>query len=103
MKYGLREIDIEAIQGIFTKYPQVQKVMLYGSRAKGTYRNGSDIDSALFGESLDLSLLFKIETELDDLFLPYKMDVSMIHQIKNQNLIDHIKRLGLVLYQKDFR
>ena len=103
MKYGLRETDIEAILGVFTKYPQVQKVMLYGSRAKGTYRNGSDIDIALVGEALDLSLLFKIETELDDLFLPYKMDVSMMHQIKNQDLIDHIKRLGLVLYQKNFR
>ena len=100
MKYGLKETTIKAIQGIFTKYPQVEKVILYGSRAKGNYRNGSDIDLTLIGAALDLSLLFKIESALEDLLLPYKMDMSILHQIENQDLLDHINRVGVAFYEK---
>jgi len=61
-------------------------VILYGSRARGNYRNGSDIDLALVGKELDLTTLFKVETELDDLLLPYKIDLSIHHKIENPDL-----------------
>lgn len=101
MMYGLKKTTIDSIQRVFEKYPQVEKVILYGSRAKGNYRNGSDIDLTLIGSALDLSLLFKIESALDHLLLPYKIDLSVLRQIENQELLDHIGRVGVVFYEKN--
>ena len=94
--YGLSEKTIKSIQEVFKKYLQVEKVILYGSRAKGNFRNGSDIDLVLVGGKLTLSDQFKIETELDDLLLPYKIDLALYHQIENADLIEHIGRVGVV-------
>ncbi|MCF6349426.1 MAG: nucleotidyltransferase domain-containing protein [Flavobacteriaceae bacterium] len=98
--YGLKEKHIKAINSVFSKYPQIEKIILYGSRAKGNYRNGSDIDLALVGNDLDLTSLFKIEIKLDDLLLPYKIDLSILHKIKNKDLVNHIKRVGVTFYEK---
>lgn len=100
MNYGLKENTIAAIQSVFKKYPLVKKVILYGSRAKGNFRNGSDIDLVMVGESLKLSDQFKIETELDDLLLPYKIDLSIHHKIENPDLIGHIDRVGVVFFER---
>lgn len=96
--YGLKEKHINAIIDVFKKYPEIEQAILYGSRAKGNYRNGSDIDLSLKGKNLTLSLLFKIETKLDDLLLPYKIDLSIYHKIENPDLINHIKRVGIIFY-----
>ena len=101
MPYGLGEHTINAIQSVFQHYPAIKKAILYGSRAKGNYRNGSDIDLTLVGEDLDLSTQFKIENELDDLLLPYKIDLSLLYKIENPDLIDHISRVGKVFYKKE--
>lgn len=98
--YGLKPKTIQAVNSIFEKFPDIEAAVIYGSRAKGNYRNGSDIDLTIKGESLDLSLLFRIETELDDLLLPYNIDLSIFHKIDNQKLIEHIERNGLVFYKK---
>ena len=58
------------------QYPQIDKVILYGSRATGTYRNGSDIDLTFCGEGLTHKVLTKIDNDLDDLLLPYTIDIS---------------------------
>ena len=97
---GLSEKTVSAICGVFASYPDIEKAILYGSRAKGNYRNGSDIDLVLVGERLDLSRRFKIENELDDLLLPYKIDLALLHQIENKELVDHIHRRGVVFYEK---
>ncbi len=96
--YGLKEKHIKAINSVFAKYPQIDKAILYGSRAKGNFRNGSDIDLTLVGKKLDLSTLFKIETELDDLLLAYKIDLSIIHKIENTDLLEHIDMVGESFY-----
>lgn len=101
MLYGLQEKTIKAIQNIFCRHPEVEKALLYGSRAKGNYRNGSDIDLCIVGELIDLSLQFKIEMELDDLLLPYRIDLSIFHKIENPDLIDHINRVGITFYEKN--
>ncbi len=100
MKYGLPQATIEAIVNVLANYAEVEKVVLYGSRAKGNYRNGSDIDLTLEGERLNLSILQKIETELDDLMFPYKIDASLKSQIQNPELLDHINRVGILFFQK---
>jgi len=100
MKYGLAVDVIDKILDIFKKYPQVEKAVLYGSRAKGNFRNGSDIDLTLYGDGLDLNLVNKISTELDDLLLPYTIDLSINADIANADLIDHINRVGVAFYEK---
>jgi len=101
MMFGLKTETINAIQEVFTNYPEVEKSILYGSRAKGNYRPGSDIDLTLLGEKLTLTILQKIENELDDLLLPYKIDLSVFHQIGNPDLVAHIESVGQVFYQKE--
>jgi len=98
MKYGLKEDIIEKIQNVFTIFPQVEKVILYGSRAKGNYKNGSDIDLTLRGENIDLSVLNKISLRLDDLYLPQIFDLSIYNKIDNKELLEHIDRIGIEFY-----
>jgi predicted nucleotidyltransferase len=99
MPYGLKDETVEAIHNVFAKYPEVDAAILYGSRAKGNFKPGSDIDLTLKGESLNLKLLNKISLEIDDLLLPYNVDLSIYHQIDNPELIDHIERVGRIFYQ----
>jgi predicted nucleotidyltransferase len=99
MKFGLKENVIEEVKGVFEKYRQVKKAILYGSRAKGNYKNGSDIDLTLVGQELDLQLLHKIELEIDDLLLPYSFDISIFHHLSSPDLIEHIDRVGVVFYE----
>jgi predicted nucleotidyltransferase len=100
MMFGLKKETIEAIREVLAKYPEVEKAILYGSRAKGNYRPGSDIDLTLIGEKLNLTILQKIENELDDLLLPYKIDLSLHKQIQNKELLEHIERVGKVLFDR---
>ena len=100
MKYGLKENIIKKIINVFEQYPDVSEVILYGSRAKDDYRHGSDIDFTIKG-NLNRSTLNKIEMQLDDLLLPYTFDISLFNQIDNVDLIDHIKRVGKIIYKKD--
>ncbi len=100
MKFGLKQEDIEKIKHIFEKYAEISKVVLYGSRAMGNFRYNSDIDLVMFGDKLNISFLSKIEADLDDLLLPYKIDLSIFSYIDNKDLIDHIQRNGTVFYQK---
>ena len=98
--FGLEEAHINLLKSVFEKYNTVSKVILYGSRAKGNYRNSSDIDLTLVGNNLDFSTLVKIENDLDDLLLPYKIDLSVFKNIEDNHLIEHINRVGKVLYEK---
>jgi len=100
-RFGLKEITIEKICGVFAKYPQVDKAVIYGSRAKGNYKNGSDIDLTLHGgEELTQKILYKILEEIDDLLLPYTLDLSIFHDLSDPDFIDHIQRVGLTFYEK---
>jgi len=100
MKYGLTEKDIEAINKVFATVPRINKVILYGSRAKGNYWPGSDIDLTIEGNGIELSDLFDLEIKLDDILLPYKIDLSIKDHIANQKLLEHIDRVGKVFYKK---
>ncbi len=80
-----------------TKHPQVKRVILHDSRAKGNYRLGCDIDLTLVGDNLSYARLCRIETEIDEL-LPYSLDLSLYAQIDNADLRDHIQRVEQVFY-----
>ena len=99
--YGLTSEEIDKINEIFSCHMEIDKAVLYGSRAKGNYQDSSDIDLTLFGDKTTLTRLFEIENQLDDLLLPYKIDLSLHQKIENPDLIEHINRVGIVFYEKE--
>ncbi len=101
MECGLSRKNISQIRRVFERFEEVKEAVLYGSRAKGNYKPGSDIDIALKGEKLNLRLLNKIDFDLDELFLPYTFDISIYDHISNKDLVAHIQRVGKILYQKN--
>ena len=98
MKFGLSDRVLNEINGVFASHPSVEKVVIYGSRAIGTHRNGSDIDLTLFGNTIDHTEITKIDIELEDLLLPYQFDLSLHSQIENSELLAHIKDMGKLFY-----
>lgn len=93
---------IEMLNSVFKKHTDITAVVLFGSRAKGTERHNSDIDLAIFGVEGDLSIE-AILMELEALPLPYKFDVKSFNSIRNSALREHIKRVGIMIYEKESR
>lgn len=100
MNHGLSAITVAKIHGVLSRHAEVEAAILYGSRAKGNYRNGSDIDLTLKGSGLDERIRGRIDEELDDLLLPYEFDLSLLASLTHPELIDHIRRVGVVLYER---
>ena len=100
--FGLEENDIQSICAVFSRDPRIEKAVLYGSRAKGNYKTGSDIDLTLLGgEALTLEALYRVMDDIDDLLLPYTFDLSIFRQINDPELVSHIQRVGITFYEKD--
>jgi len=100
-RFGLKEATIQKICAVLARYPQVEKAVLYGSRAKDNYKIGSDIDLTLIGgDNLTEKVLCQIMDEIDDLLLPYTFDLSIFQHISDPEVIEHIQRVGVVFYQK---
>jgi len=97
--FGLKDGDIEIIIAILKRYPQIEQALIFGSRAKGNYKPGSDVDIVLKGTVNDITSDIGFSLNEDSL-LPYKFDVLDYNSISNQNLIDHINRVGIVFYEK---
>jgi len=97
--YGLTTETIRKLKKAFGDIPKIEKVILYGSRAKGNYRNGSDVDITLVGENLNLkNTVYPLMDRLDELNQPYTFDISIFNNLNNSALIEHIQRVGKVLY-----
>ncbi|MDE7109229.1 MAG: nucleotidyltransferase domain-containing protein [Muribaculaceae bacterium] len=97
---GLTIDEFNEVIGYIRNNPKIKKVIVYGSRAKGNYRQFSDVDMTLIGDNLVVSDLASLEDSLYFSFLPYKFDLSIFENLKNFNLIDHINRVGVVIYDK---
>jgi predicted nucleotidyltransferase len=101
MKYGLPDTAIEKINAVFASFPAVERVVLYGSRAKGNYKPGSDIDLTMYGTALNTALCGDIADKLDELLLPYMIDLSVFAELKHPDLEAHIGRVGVVFYEQN--
>lgn len=99
MRFGLKEDTIIAIRQCLARQERIEEAVLYGSRAMGTFRPGSDIDLTLKGSQLTLSDVFRLENDIDDLLLPYTFDISRYDRIDNPELIDHINQRGILFYR----
>jgi predicted nucleotidyltransferase len=97
---GLKPGVMNDMARVFAAYPEVEQVILYGSRAMGNFKPGSDIDLCMVGPELTLPLLLKIDTDLDDLLLPYKIDLSIRDHIDNPELAAHIQQAGVSFYRR---
>lgn len=100
MSFGLPDKLVEKIINILQNHSEVEESIIYGSRAKGNYREGSDIDMVLKGEQLTEAIRNQIFWEIDELNSPYSLDLSIYHQITSQKLIQHIDRVGQTLYNR---
>ncbi len=101
MTFGLTPDDMEQICSALRQTPEVEQVILFGSRAKGNCQTGSDIDLAVRGEQVSDQTIAKLKTILEEeLPLPYFFDIVRYETIRNPELIEHIQRVGKELYRK---
>lgn len=101
MPYGLTDMEMRKLTGVFARNRRIEKVILYGSRAKGNPKSFSDVDITLVGEELSRGDLNQVIREVDDLLLPYQFDISLWHKLRNEALIEHIDRRGIEIYARD--
>lgn len=100
MTHGLSAGTVAKILGVLSRHEEVERAVLYGSRAMGNFKPGSDIDLTLIGHRLDERMRGQIEEELDDLLLPYEIDLSLLAKLTHPGLIDHIRRVGVSFYER---
>jgi uncharacterized protein len=94
---GLPDATVAKIQACLQQYPQLEWVKVYGSRAKGNYRAGSDIDLAY---SSATNITGSLWDALDQLPTPYQFDVTHLQTLSHPELRAHIERVGVLIYTK---
>lgn len=98
--FGLTNEDLEKMRTLFARQQEIEQVILYGSRAKGNYKPFSDVDITLVGSTLIRRHLNRLAADINDSSLPYQFDISIFHTLTNEELVKHIKRRGVIIYQK---
>lgn len=101
MTFGLADIEFQALCNVLASVPEIEEAIIYGSRARGTNRMASDIDLTLKGDGLTYLQLALLDERIDDLYLPYFVDLSLYSMLKNPDLLDSIHREGKVFYNRD--
>lgn len=100
LTFGLSANTLKQIRRVLAQHPTVETAIIYGSRALGNFRAGSDIDLTLLGPELTHATLLRIANDIDDLLLPYLFDLSLFNHLSNPDLIEHIRRIGKPFYQR---
>jgi|GEM_PF-682421 predicted nucleotidyltransferase len=92
---------VEKLRGVFRQWPQINRVLLYGSRGKGNYRTGSDIDLTIEADRMSLPQMLALENQIDDLLSPWMVDLSLKSAIENAALLEHIERVGVPFFVRE--
>ena len=100
-QFGLSPATLEKVNHVFAQHDAIDSVLIYGSRTKGNFRAGSDIDLTIKGDEIPFAEFMQIEDQIDDLMLPHTVDLSQYRQLENIDLIAHIDRVGVAIYSKD--
>lgn len=100
--YGLSEKEMQYILEAIIKYNEIEEAIIFGSRAIGNYKPGSDVDIALKGKNIDRYVIIKISDELNEVYpLPYFFDIVNYDDISNEELKKHIDSIGKRIYSKE--
>lgn len=100
--YGISERSFHLLLKTFLSFPEIDEVLLFGSRAKGNFRTGSDIDLAIKGKNVGPDLILKLKSIFNErLPIPYEVDVVGYENLDNKSLQEHIDRAGVVIYNKE--
>ena len=98
--FGISERSFGLLLKTFESYPEIDQVLLFGSRAKGNFRTGSDIDLAVKGKKVGPDLIFKLKSTFNErLPIPYEVDVVGYNNLDLESLKEHIERKGIVIYR----
>ena len=98
-QFGFKEGDLETIIQTITRFPEISKAVIFGSRAKGNYKPGSDADIAVWATNIN-SVSHLSGVLNDETLLPYKFDILNYDQINNTELKDHINRIGIEIFKR---
>ena len=98
--YGMTDDELNLLCSLFARHKEIEQVILYGSRARGTHKPFSDVDITLLGIGLTRSHLNRLMADIDESSLPYFFDISLFAKLTNPDLIEQIERTGVVLYQR---
>jgi predicted nucleotidyltransferase len=102
VEYGLKDEYTKTFLDIIGSFNEVEKVVLFGSRATGTYKKASDVDIALFGKNVSAGLACAVKFEIEEeTAIPYFFDIVAYPLIKNEKLKEHIDTKGVVLWERD--
>lgn len=97
-KFGLTKRDIECLYSILSKYTAIELVHVFGSRAKGNFKPGSDIDLAIMNAGITDETIRLLKVDFEESALPYMVDAINYPQLKNQQLKEHIDRVGIPFF-----
>lgn len=98
--HGLSTATLKKVRAVSERFPEVERAVLFGSRAKGTYKPGSDIDLSLEGAALDWRVVGRIYDALDDLLLPYKFSLIVHDKALDPEVAAHIARVGIAVFER---
>mgnify|MGYP000998800959 CR=1 FL=1 len=101
MKFGLKQEDLDYIIDAISRFEEIEKAAMFGSRAMGNSKLGSDIDIAIYGDKVDMNTVAKLKYVLDDESpMPYFFDVVDYTHLHHKGLAEHIERNGIVFYKR---
>ena len=98
--HGLSAATLEKLRTVLERFPEVERAVLFGSRAKGSHKPGSDIDLALEGTALDWRIAGRIYEALDDLLQPYSFSLIVHDQATDPEVTAHIARVGIPIFER---
>jgi uncharacterized protein len=101
MRFGLRDSDMAEIIAVLERFPEIESAKIFGSRAKGTERPGSDVDIALVGDGVGFDIVAKVRALLEEQStMPYLFDIVDLTHLTHESLREHIERVGVAIYEK---
>lgn len=103
MNHGLKDSHIRDLVAVLREHAGVEKAVLFGSRAMGTFTLQSDVDICLFGDLLSLTDHAELAAAIEELPIPQKVDLVLEKNIKDKALLEHIRREGKVLFGREGR
>lgn len=97
--FGLLDRDIKYILQAISKLKEIERAVIFGSRAMGNYKKGSDVDIVVMGNNITKDTILQLDEYLNEIYpLPYFFDIINYNEISNKKLKEHIDKVGKEIY-----